>query len=41
MHFILEYGQEEDIPMEFLVLSLRIVVMIDLIDSDTTEERLS
>jgi hypothetical protein len=39
--FRLVYGQEEVMPMEFLVPSLCIVAMIDLIDSGAIEEILS
>jgi hypothetical protein len=39
--FILTYGQEAVMPMEFLVPSLCIAVMTDLMDSDTVEEILS
>ena len=35
------YGQEVVIPMEFIVLSLRIVTLIDLTNSDAVERRLS
>jgi len=39
--FRLAYGQEAIIPMEFLVPSLCIVVMVDLTASNALEERLS
>jgi hypothetical protein len=39
--FRLAYGQEAFIPMEFLVPSMRIAAMTDLMDSNAIEERLS
>jgi hypothetical protein len=39
--FILAYGQEVVMPMEFLVPSLRIATMTNLTDSDAIEEILS
>ena len=34
------YGQEVDMPMEFIIPSLHIVVLIELTDSDVVEKRL-
>jgi len=39
--FRLVYGKEVVIPMEFIVPSLHIVALIELIDSGTMEKRLS
>jgi transposase InsO family protein len=39
--FRLVYGQEAVMPMDFIVPSLCIVVMTELMDSDVVEERLS
>jgi hypothetical protein len=38
--FRLVYGQEVVMPMEFIVPSLHVVVLTDIIDSSTVEKRL-
>ena len=38
--FRLVYGQEVVIPMEYIVLSLRVVVITEMIDVDVVEDRL-
>ena len=38
--FKLAYGQEAVMPMEYIVPSLKITVLIDLADEETVEERL-
>jgi hypothetical protein len=38
--FKLAYGQEAVMPMEYIVLSLKIVALIDLADEETVEEGL-
>jgi len=41
MPFRLVYGQEAVIPMEYIVPSLRIVVVTDMADHDIMKERMS
>ena len=39
--FILVYGQEAIVPMEYIVSSLRVVVLMNMTDGDALEKRLS
>ena len=38
--FRLAYGQEVVMPMEYIVPSLRVAVLIDMVDEDTLKNRL-
>ena len=38
--FRLAYGQEDVMPMEYIVPSLRVVALTDIVDEDTVNERL-
>ena len=38
--FRLAYGQEAVMPMEYIVPSLRVAIIIDMVDEDSLKERL-